>query len=495
MAWGANWDGQLGDGSGLSQTSAVPVARLRDIASVTGGGTGAMALKRDGTVSSWGNNIDGRLGDGTFVLRDAPVIVLREEGGGNLETNDWFLDLDPAIAKTIPADRIPVFLVVAANAAGEVTAKLRFRGQDVGTTASVFTFALAPANIVKRLQAKDSVAKDSVQLGYATRRDGRKDTSVACVLAQLTSSGQLQQVTASTLRAYVSGVLGAQGQAVTLLNSASASNLAGATFFVGYGSSSSSMIDNGLNRSAVTVPGAVTCQPQPPQTGWWWNPLEGGRGYSIEVQGNHIFFAAFHYEASGRSTWNVAAGSTSLDGSLFTGDLLNVAGGQTLGGPYNGLPHSSTLGPITLAFNDGSHGTMIWPGGTVPIERQNLIPGGLTAPPQANQPETGWWWNPNESGRGFFIEWQKGYADIAGYMYDDAGNPVWYISVYETPNIRQFAGAWWSYANGQSMSGAYKAPAQVSNNVAPLTVQFSAPDTAIMTLPNGRTTTLTRQRF
>jgi hypothetical protein len=341
---------------------------------------------------------------------------------------------------------------------------------------------------------KRSLAKDAVRLGYATKRDGRKDDSIACVLAQLDSSGQLQQVSASSLQAYVSGVLSAQGQAVTILNGSS-TNVAGATFYVGYGTSASSMISNGLNRSAVTVPGSVTCQPQAPQTGWWWNPLEGGRGYSIEVQGRHIFFAAFHYDVSGRSTWNVASGSTSLDGSLFVGDLLGVAGGQTLGGPYKGFPQVATVGPITLAFNDGAHGTMVWPGGTVPIERMNLIPGGLSAPVQANQPESGWWWNPNESGRGFFIEWQGGYADLAGYMYDDAGNPVWYISVFPTPDARTFSGAWWQYANGQSMGGAYKPAVRINDNVAGVTVTFSAPDTATMTLPNGRSTSLVRQRF
>ena len=138
---------------------------------------------------------------------------------------------------------------------------------------------------------------------------------------------------------------------------------------------------------------------------------------------------------------------------------------------------------------------MTWPGGTVPIERMNLVPGGLAAEKQANQPENGWWWNPQESGRGFFIEWQKGYADIAGYMYDDAGNPVWYISVYETPNPRVFSGNWWSFANGQSMGGAYRPATRTSDNVAPVTINFTGPDTAVMTLPNGRSTALTRQRF
>ena len=80
-------------------------------------------------------------------------------------------------------------------------------------------------------------------------------------------------------------------------------------------------------------------------------------------------------------------------------------------------------------------------------------------------------------------------------MYDDAGNPVWYIAVYETPNARAFTGSWWTFANGQSINGAYKPAVRTSDNFAPLTITFSGPDTALMTLPNGRTTNLVRQRF
>jgi len=55
---------------------------------------------------------------------------------------------------------------------------------------------------------------------------------------------------------------------------------------------------------------------------------------------------------------------------------------------------------VTLLFSDAIHGTLIWPGGTVPIQRFNILPNGLNLTEQANQPENGWWWNPNESGRG-----------------------------------------------------------------------------------------------
>jgi hypothetical protein len=258
------------------------------------------------------------------------------------------------------------------------------------------------------------------------------------------------------------------------------------------------MLNGGINRSVVTVPGTATCQPSPPQTGWWWNPKEDGRGYSLEVRGNNLFFASFLYDISGRSTWYVSTGPVSLDGSYYVGDLLSAKGGQSLGGAYPGFPALSSVGSVTLAFNSASTGTMVWPGGTVPIERFNVVPNGLSQPAVAGQPENGWWWNEQEAGRGFFMEWQGGTLDIAGYLYDDAGNSVWYLTeglIGGTAASRTFSGNWWSYADGQTLTGAWKPNRQVSSNVAPVTITFSGPDTAIMTLPNGRTTSLKRHRF
>ncbi|MEP7068851.1 MAG: hypothetical protein ABI789_06405 [Usitatibacter sp.] len=372
-------------------------------------------------------------------------------------------------------------------AVANIQAQVQFRPQDVGTSASVFVFALAPASIVR------SAAK-AMHFGLMAR-ETPKDAPVPCVLAQVGSDGLLHAVpSASNLVGTASAVLTAQGASVNVLNNIATPNVAGATMFVGYGPDPNTMVNNGVNQAAITVPGTATCVPKPPQTGWWWNPLEGGRGFSIEVQGNNLFFAAFHYEANGAATWNVSPGPISLGGSRFTSDFYGVTGGQTLFSAYKPA-NAAKAGTITLSFSDASHGTMTWPGGTVPIERMNLVPGGLAAVPAGNQPETGWWWNPDENGRGFFIEWQKGYADLAGYMYDDAGKPVWYIAVYETPNARAFNGNWWTFANGQSMGGAYKPATRTSDSFAPVSINFTGADTAIMTLPNGRTTNLVRQRF
>jgi hypothetical protein len=494
-AWGYNEFGQLGDGTTLDRaTPVVIVANASDVAAISGGLTHSLIVKRDGSVLGWGTNNSGELGDGTLANRLVSVVARRENGAGSIAAGDWYLDLAPSVPTTIPPEKIPAFLAVATGAGTVVDSTLQFRPQDVGSVGSVYVFAVAPVDRVKK--APDGSAP--LVLGKTVSKSGTKEEPVACVLAQLNAQGLLQTVTGAQLQAYQTGVLSAQGTAVNVLNGTSAVNTGGAIFYVGYGNSGTTMLSQGLNRSVVSVPATRECRPQAPQTGWWWNPKEDGRGFSLEVRGNNIFFASFLYDVSGRSTWYVSTGPVSLDGSLYVGDLLSARGGQSLGGAYPGFPTLASVGTVTLAFNTPSQGTMVWPGGIVPIERFNIVPNGLNQPPVAGQPENGWWWNEQEAGRGFFMEWQGGTLDIAGYMYDDTGNSVWYLTegpIGGTTSARSFAGNWWSFGNGQTLTGPWKPNTQLSNNVAPVTITFSGADTAIMTLPNGRTTNLRRHRF
>jgi hypothetical protein len=365
------------------------------------------------------------------------------------------------------------------------------RAQDAAKTWNIYVFAIAPANRVQT-----AAAADALTLGKATSDTDDKVDSVACVLAQLNASGQLKAVSISGLQAYVNGVLSSQGQAVTVVNGVATANIAGATFYVGYGSSPTDMIVTGMNRSVVGVPGEQFCQPQAPQTGWWWNPAESGRGYTIESSGNKIFIAAYLYDVTGRATWYISAGPASLDGSLYTGNLESYANGQSLTGAYRSptLP-PAIAGTITLAFSDAHNGTLVWPGGTVAIRRYEYGTGGVNAVPQANQPENGWWWNASESGRGYFIEWQAGVAVMAGYMYDEGGNPLWYYARADTPNAQALSTSWEQYANGQTLTGTYRSNTRINPNVGPVTIQFQGAQDAIMTLPGGRQLPLTRYRF
>ena len=95
------------------------------------------------------------------------------------------------------------------------------------------------------------------------------------------------------------------------------------------------------------------------------------------------------------------------------------------------------------------------------------------------------------------MEFQGDWLDVAGYMYDEQGKTVGYLTVAQMSgaNKQSVAGNWWSFANGQTLTGAWKPNTRTSDHVAPVTITFTGADTALMTLPNGRTTNLKRHRF
>ena len=312
----------------------------------------------------------------------------------------------------------------------DVGATIQPRAQDVGSNASVFVFAHAPSNLVS---------------GAAPAKRGLSaapDDAVVCVLAQVNSSGQLVAVSASTMQAYLTGVLTSQSQAVSVLNNVSTPNVAGATMYVGYGANAASMLSSGIYQSAITVPGAVQCTaslasapaPQSPGalTGLWWNPNESGWGIHFTQRGNNVFAAWYTYDANGNPKWYVApqcVGATGSSGTC-TGTLYEVNGPTFFGVDFNtSLVHVATAGSLTINFQNANNASMTYSVGTqsrtVAVVRQ-VFPVAATSPPAVDY--TDLWWNPQESGWGMAITQQFGNIFLAWYVYDASGKPFWYVA-------------------------------------------------------------------
>ena len=235
-----------------------------------------------------------------------------------------------------------------------------------------------------------------------------------------------------------------------------------------------------------------------PENGWWWNPSESGSGYAIERQGNSIFMAAFLYETSGAATWYATSLTLQPDGT-YKGDMYRYIGGKSLLGSYKAPNPPIAVATATATFPFPNSGTMTIsfangsPNRTIAIRRF-----GFSSPvfdPSRASFQNGWWWNDQESGTGYFIEVQGASAFIASFMYDTAGQPTWYASVATLSGTNSLSGPLDMYSNGQSLGGAYKAPAVNAGGAGTMKYGFSGGANGSMTLPNNTQVAIKRFVF
>lgn len=230
------------------------------------------------------------------------------------------------------------------------------------------------------------------------------------------------------------------------------------------------------------------------QSGWWYVADQSGRGYSIEFRSGRLYFAGYMYDADGSAVWYTSSGAMA-SATSYAGALQKFVGGQTLTGAYAAPTLAGTVGSLGLTFTSNTTATLNLNGQVYNLVRFDITAGGVAAGPGATMPETGWYWNAAESGRGYFIEVQRDQMFFASFMYRADGQPVWY---YYTGTAAPTAGggvainaALSQCAGGQTLANPALTPscATLSQTIG---LVFSNPFTATLILPDGRPIALTR---
>jgi len=313
------------------------VLEIDSVRSISAGSQSSFALRNDGTVFAWGENCTAAqecqaLGDGTFSPRDRPVVVLRENALGNLSTNDWHLDLDPAVANSIPAAKIPKVIPVTTALSGggllNIDAAINYRQSDTGRTVGVYVVGLVPAaffDFVKSAPGEKARAK-------ARSKDG------APVLVQLTPAGWT--TVTGQLIAFNTATISGNGAAQNILNNVPRAPIPGARFCIGYGSSADDMLSQQTLRDVVATSEAEAVISGSPCI------LAGiyVSGPRSSIEGTNVSFKA------------TVVGAASPSGTVQLRD-----GGSALGAPLTASSVNAAVASVTLATSAlavGEHGIL-----------------------------------------------------------------------------------------------------------------------------------------
>ena len=100
------------------------------------------------------------------------------------------------------------------------------------------------------------------------------------------------------------------------------------------------------------------------QNGIWWNASQSGRGFYVESQGNQVSIGAYMYDETGQPVWYTTLAPLSSDGLSASGQLLQFANGQTLGGSPKAPALISTLGTVIFTATSNNTAQLTMPNGS-----------------------------------------------------------------------------------------------------------------------------------
>jgi len=198
-------------------------------------------------------------------------------------------------------------------------------------------------------------------------------------------------------------------------------------------------------------------QPAPPatdaevvglgHTAHWYVPESSGAGWTLEIVDDQTALLYwFTYDESGKQRWLIGTGSIQRtdEGEWIEFPELYATSGAKFGGAFDPEEVESELvGQAEMWFSDCFQGNFSYEAfgqhQTLPIERLTRTMGSDCREPIHGHPLepitddaglSGSWFNPDESGHGFSLQWlSRDEALIIWYTYDTDGGQQWLIGV------------------------------------------------------------------
>ncbi|MEO8305726.1 MAG: hypothetical protein ABI724_16575 [Betaproteobacteria bacterium] len=219
-----------------------------------------------------------------------------------------------------------------------------------------------------------------------------------------------------------------------------------------------------------------------PIGGVWWNPNESGSGYGLDFKDGVLLVQIYSYLAGGSAQWYLAAGA--VTNNVFTATLDKYTGGQCISCAYKGPAIAGNDGSTTFTFTSPTTANVTLPGGRQIQIQRYFQPPSVGSAANSITPVGGVWWNPNESGSGYGIDYQDGVLLVQIYSYLAGGPAQWYLAAGGV-TANTFTATLDKYTGGQCISCAYKGPTLAGND-GQTTFVFTSPTTATVMLPGER---------
>ncbi len=251
--------------------------------------------------------------------------------------------------------------------------------------------------------------------------------------------------------------------------------------------------DATFTTEALTDPAADTRERF---TGWWYDSTQPGTGLAVAIQDNNkVFLAWFVYDAQGRTTWYASGGSMANE-NTYVGELRRWTGWAWGTEPYS-MPTSQVVGSVTLIFNKGSNDSISFTAtvnGTVVTNNYGAFMKDFAPGDKDSRNLTGWWYDPNYNGMGFYLDARGGKMAMVWYNYRDDHSPRWWTSTGAfADGAATYSGALDGWMNGQCVGCPFTSPPQmIPGEGGTITINFTDADHATATIG---TTTINLQRF